>query len=91
MQDIGGSSSDRKDDVEVKSRDTVIGQMLSTPTKRNGKKKSEVSSTQPSSSESQVQHVKRSATIPLKFILGVALVSVILGIILGIREYSAHI
>ncbi|XP_060189717.1 uncharacterized protein LOC132618735 isoform X2 [Lycium barbarum] len=90
LQDIGGSSSDRKDDVEVKSRDTDIGQMLSTPTKRNSKKKSEVSSTQPSSSESQVQHVERSAAIPLKFILGVALVSVILGIILGIREYSAH-
>ncbi|XP_060190875.1 uncharacterized protein LOC132620199 [Lycium barbarum] len=90
QKDIGGSSSDRKDDVEVKSRDIDIGQMLSTPTKPKSKKKSEVSSTQPSSSESQVQHVEGPAAIPLKFILGVALISVILGIILGVRKYFAH-
>lgn len=83
QKDIGGSSNDQKDEVEVKSRD--IGQMLSTPTKRKSKKKSEVSSTQPSSSEPQVQHIEGSSALPLKFILGVALVSVILGIILGKR------
>lgn len=74
-KDVGGNSSDPKEDVEVKSRD--IGS-----SKRKSKKKSEASATQ-----TQVRSTTNEAASPFtpKFILGVALVSIIIGIVLGKR------
>jgi len=80
----GDEGVDKKEGLEVKSRD--IGSSLSTPSKRKSKKKSEVPSAQTSSSsETNVQSGQDSPVINLKFILGVALVSIVFGIILGKR------
>lgn len=78
---------DQKEGLEVKSRDIDIGSSLSTPSKRKSKKKSEATSTAQtsSSSETPVQTSHDSPVINFKFILGVALVSIIFGIILGKR------
>ncbi|XP_027911837.1 putative leucine-rich repeat-containing protein DDB_G0290503 [Vigna unguiculata] len=68
--------------LEVKSRD--IGSNLSSPSKRKNKKKSEVPSVQTSSaSETHVQSGHRSSVVNYKFVFGVAIVSIVLGIILG--------
>lgn len=84
LQDVGGSSTEPKEDVEVKSRD--IGPMVSTPSKRKSKKKSEASTTQTASTDTQVRSTNEAASpFTPKFILGVALVSIIIGIILGKR------
>lgn len=70
--------------MEVKSRD--IGANISTPSKRKSKKKSEGSSTQtPSIAETHVTTAEASPLMTFKFVLGVALVSAIIGIILGKR------
>ncbi|XP_058097152.1 uncharacterized protein LOC131242486 [Magnolia sinica] len=81
-----GIHVDTKDGVEVKSRD--LGSSISTPSKRKSKKRAEATS---------VQAVEASSTTPaqateehslatnIKIILGVALVSVIIGVILGKR------
>lgn len=76
---------DQKDGLEVKSRD--IGSSISSPSKRKSKKKSEATTapTSSSSSETHVQTSQASPVINFKFILGVALVSIIFGIILGKR------
>ena len=74
----------QKDGLEVKSRD--IGSNISTPSKRKSKKKSDVTSAQTSSStEVHTSTGQGSHALNFKFILGVALVSVIVGIILGKR------
>ncbi|KAF8412706.1 hypothetical protein HHK36_000674 [Tetracentron sinense] len=79
-----GSPSELKDGLEVKSRD--LGSTISTPTKRKSKKKSEPASAQTSlASESHTQTTEVSHAMPFKFILGIALVSVIIGVILGKR------
>ena len=77
--------ADHKDELEVKSRD--IGSSISTPSKRKSKKKSEAAASQTSSpsSETHIQTGQASPVINFKFILGVALVSIIFGIILGKR------
>lgn len=84
MQDVGGAISEHKDET-IKSRE--IESLSSTPSKRKSKKKSEATSTRALSSETQVQQVAEASppALNLKLILGVALVSVILGIILGKR------
>ncbi|KAL3502395.1 hypothetical protein ACH5RR_036844 [Cinchona calisaya] len=69
--------------ISVESRD--LGSSISTPSKRKSKKRSEASSTQTWSSETRTQSSEGSALMTFKFILGVALVSVIVGIILGKR------
>lgn len=80
----GDEGVDQKEGLEVKSRD--IGSSLSIPSKRKSKKKSEVTSAQTSSSsETHVQTGHDSPIINFKFILGVALVSIVFGIILGKR------
>lgn len=80
LQGAGGSPSDG---IEVKSRD--IGLVTSTPSRRKSKKKSEGTSIQTPSSEIHTQTNEVSSAMTLKFILGVAVVSVIVGIILGKR------
>lgn len=80
----GDEGVDQKEGLEVKSRD--IGSILSSPSKRKSKKKSEVSSPQTSSaSETHVQSGQVSSVINYKFIFGVAIVSIVFGIILGKR------
>lgn len=74
-------ASETKDRMEVKSRD--IGSTISTPTKRKSKKKLEAAA---SASSQHTQTIQASpSAMPFKFILGVALVSVIIGVILGKR------
>lgn len=74
-----------EDVPEVKSRD--IGSSISTPSKRKSKKKTDATSPQTlSSAETHVSTSQASsATMNFKLILGIALVSVILGVILGKR------
>ncbi|KAA8526157.1 hypothetical protein F0562_007743 [Nyssa sinensis] len=70
--------------VEVKSRD--IGSTISTPSKRRSKKKLEATPAQTSSSsDTHTQTTEVSPAMNYKFILGIALVSVIIGVILGKR------
>lgn len=78
LQNAGAS-----DEVAVKSRD--IGSSVSTPSKRKHKKKLEATSTQISSADTQTQTSGDSSGISFNIILGVALVSVIIGVILGKR------
>lgn len=81
----GGSSADLKDGVEVKSRD-IDGLTFSAPSKRKSKKKLEAASVQAASSSSTPTHPEAASPLTtLKFILGVAFVSVIIGVILGKR------
>ena len=87
-KDGGATTTETKDGVEVKSRD--IGLTFSTPTKRKSKKKLEAASAQAPSSSSETHTqttTKDSPVTTLKFTLGVALVSVIIGIILGKSYY----
>lgn len=80
---VDGSGSESKDGIEVKSRD-VDGLTFSTPSKRKSKKKLEAASLQATpSSSTAVTHSEASPLTTLKFILGVAFVSVIVGVILG--------
>jgi len=84
LQRDGGSPGEHKEGLEVKSRD--IGSTISTPSKRKSKRKSEATSVQTSSSlETHAQSAKGSPLMSVKFMLGVALVSVIIGVILGKR------
>ncbi|KAF6172351.1 hypothetical protein GIB67_024973 [Kingdonia uniflora] len=76
-----GSGIELKDGVDVKSRD--IGSMVSTPSKRKSKKRSEAQAS--SSSQVPTQSTEVSSVINYNLILGIALVSVIIGIILGKR------
>lgn len=80
-----GGPNDQKDGIDVKSRD--IGSSISTPSKRRSKKKSEAAaaSAQTSSSSEETQVSTSHGMMNYKFILGVALLSVIVGIILGKR------
>ncbi|KAJ7959692.1 Myosin-11 isoform X1 [Quillaja saponaria] len=83
-QSDGVSPVDLKDGLEVKSRD--FGPNISTPSKRKSKKKSEATSSQTSAlSEIHSPTGQVSLLTTFKFISGVALVSVIVGIILGKR------
>lgn len=79
----GEEAVDKKDALEVKSRDFSI----SSPSKRKSKKKSEATTpqTSTSSSETHIQPGHDSPIMNFKFILGVALVSIIFGVILGKR------
>ncbi|CAH9104587.1 unnamed protein product [Cuscuta europaea] len=84
---VGGGSIFVKEDAEAKSRD--IGSMaVSSPSKRKSKKKSEASTT-PSASSTVTHQVRStneaSSPFTARFILGVALVSIIIGVILGKR------
>ena len=86
LQGNQGTPVELKDGMEVKSRDFELP--VSTPSKRKSKKRSEAFSaaqTSSSPSENHAQTTEVSSAIPIKFILGVALVSVILGIVLGKR------
>ncbi|KAJ6700274.1 EARLY ENDOSOME ANTIGEN [Salix purpurea] len=77
-----GSSPSEQKGGEIKSRD--IGAAISTPTKRKSKKKLEAASTQVSSpSETHTQTADVWPAMNFKFTLGVALVSIIIGAILG--------
>ncbi|CAK9151471.1 unnamed protein product [Ilex paraguariensis] len=83
-KDLGSNLTELRDDIEVKSRD--IGSTISTPSKRRSKKKAEVTSAQTSSSTvTNNQITGDSPTMTYKFILVVAIVSVIIGVILGKR------
>lgn len=71
-----------KDGKEVKSRE--IESAISTTSKRKSKKKPDSMSAQTlSSSAVNAKTAKGSAAMNYKFILGLALVSVVIGIILG--------
>lgn len=86
MQDDGGNLAEHNDGTEIKSRD--IGSMISAPTKRKSKKKLEAAATAQTSSSSSEMHVQTkevSQGMNIKFILGVGVVSIIIGIILGKR------
>jgi hypothetical protein len=79
-----GSPAEHKEGLEVKSRD--IGSTISTPSKRKSKRKLEATSVQTSSSlETHAQSAEGSPLKTVKFILEAALVSVIIGVILGKR------
>lgn len=81
-----GIQSEVKDGVEVASRD--LGSMVSTPSKRKSRRRSETLSTQTaeiSSAKANQTTEEPSLSMSIKFILGVALVSVIIGVILGKR------
>ena len=84
LQNNENKQREQKDGVEIKSRD--IGSAISTPTKRKSKKKLETASTEASSSlGTQERTVEASHAMSFKFIMGVALVSIIVGIVLGKR------
>lgn len=78
MQDV----SEHKDET-IKSRDIDLS--TATPSKRKSKKKSEATSAPASSSDAQIKPAEVSPALNFKFILGVALVSIIFGIIVGKR------
>lgn len=85
LQGDKGSAAELKDGLDVKSRD--IGSTISTPSKRKSKKKLEATTAQTSSSSgNHAQTAESSPLMTVKVILGVALVSVIIGIILG-KQY----
>ncbi|CAL9213803.1 unnamed protein product [Arabidopsis halleri] len=76
------TESTRKGEVEVESRDIDLS--FSTPTQRKSKKNLDASpSHSPSSGNVTTQKAETSHLMTLKIVLGVALVSVIIGIILG--------
>jgi len=80
----GSSPAEQQDGLEIKSRD--IGAAISTPTKRKSKKKLEAASAQASSSsQTHTQTADVSPAMTFKIILGVALVSIIIGVYLGKR------
>lgn len=79
---VASSAAESKDSVEVNSRD-IDGLTFSTPTKRTSKKKSETASVQVASSSSSATHTEASPLANIKFVFGVALVSAIIGVILG--------
>lgn len=85
LQGDGSSQAELKDGLEVKSRD--IGLTMSIPSKRKSKKKSEATPAQTSSSSSEVhtQTAEHSPLMTFKIIAAVALVSVVIGVILGKR------
>ncbi|KAK4804270.1 hypothetical protein SAY86_004087 [Trapa natans] len=71
---------------EIKTRDIGdIGFPVSAPSKRKSKKNTETSSTSPPSTSSgtQPQTSEHSAAMSFRFILGIVIVSIVLGIILG--------
>ncbi|CAA3000671.1 myosin-2 heavy chain [Olea europaea subsp. europaea] len=72
-----------REEIELKSREIEFS--TSTPTKRKSRKKSEPSSAQTPSSDTHVKPAEVSPATTFKFVLGVALISVIVGIILGKR------
>ncbi|KAF9587595.1 hypothetical protein IFM89_004427 [Coptis chinensis] len=76
---------EQNEGVEVKSRD--IGLSVSTPSKRKHKKRSSEATSTPTSSTSVIHAPtsEGSSAMNFKFIFGIALVSVIIGIILGKR------
>ncbi|GAB4848183.1 hypothetical protein Ancab_002851 [Ancistrocladus abbreviatus] len=79
-----GSGGKQEEGTEVKSRD--IGSSISTPAKRKSKKKLETSSSPTiSATDGQNQTTESSPIATIKFVLGVALVSIIFGIVLGKR------
>lgn len=71
---------DGSSQMEIKSRD--IGSNLSSPSKRKSKKKSEAP---PTHIETHAQTARVSTAASFKFVLAVALVSIVTGIILGKR------
>uniref|UniRef100_A0A6N2N863 Uncharacterized protein n=1 Tax=Salix viminalis TaxID=40686 RepID=A0A6N2N863_SALVM len=80
----GSNPAEQKDGVEIKSRD--IGAAISTPTKRKSKKKLEAAAAQaPSTSQTHTKTADVSPAMTFKIILGVALVSIIIGVYLGKR------
>ncbi|KAJ6741553.1 EARLY ENDOSOME ANTIGEN [Salix viminalis] len=84
LEEGDGSDPSERKGGEIKSGD--IGCAISTPTKRKSRKKLEAASTQVSSpSETHTQTADVWPAINFKFILGVALVSLIIGAILGKR------
>lgn len=80
IQEVQNISLETKDET-IRSRD--IDSFTNIPPKRKSKKKLEARPAQTSSSDTQIQTTEASPGMTLKFILGVALVSVIVGIILG--------
>lgn len=83
QQDSENTPPEVKDATEIKSRD--IGSAISTPSKRKSKKKLNTAAQTSSTSEIPTAQADVSPVMTFKFIMGVALVSVIIGIILGKR------
>lgn len=82
VEDTGAGSNELQEGMEVKYRET--GSPISTPSKRRHKKKLEgTCARSSSSSDTQTQNNEVSSGMTFKFILGVALVSVIVGVVLG--------
>ncbi|KAG6404776.1 hypothetical protein SASPL_132352 [Salvia splendens] len=75
------ATSEHKDET-TKSREIDLSAATS-PSKRKSKKKPEATSAP--ASDAQIQTAEASLGLNLKFVLGVALVSIIFGIILGKR------
>lgn len=84
LQDKDAVTETTVGSVEVKSRDFVLG--TSTTTKRKSKKRSEAvpSETIPAHA-STTDTAHHSGAMAFKFVLGVALVSMVIGVILGKR------
>lgn len=82
MQDVVAATSEHRDET-IKSRE--LDTFTATPSKRKSKKKSEATAQQALPSDAQIQTAEASPALNFKFILGVALVSIIFGIILGKR------
>lgn len=82
MQSDGDGTSELKEGTDVKSRD--LGLTFSTLSKRKSKKKLQAAQTS-TSAETPHQDTNISPALTFKFIIGVALVSVVVGIILGKR------
>lgn len=78
MQEAG--AAEPKEEV-IKSRDID----LTTTPRRKSKKKSEVTSAQALATETKTQSSETSPLMTIKVMLGVALVSIIFGIIVGKR------
>lgn len=83
MQDVVAATSEHRDET-IKSRE--LDTFTATPSKRKSKKKSEATAAQQAlPSDAQIQTAEASPALNFKFILGVAIVSIIFGIILGKR------
>lgn len=79
MQEVVAATSEHKDET-IKSREIDLS--AATPSKRRSKKKSEATALP---AEAQIKTAEVSPGLNMKLVLGVALVSIIFGIIVGKR------
>lgn len=82
MQDTGAATSEHKEET-IKTREIDLS--ASTPSKRKSKKKSEAASAPALPADAQIKTAEVSPALNIKLVLGVALVSIIFGIIVGKR------